>query len=94
MLFFVYLHLLCKEVLFLFVVKKVGATLCGRPQADTIRPYKCNKVVFEASRLTVKILSTSVSFAGGQNLETAEAECRICFGDTKAAEASKRNYIA
>ena len=54
---------------------------------------KCPKVVLEASRLTVKILSTSVSFAGGQNLETAEAECRICFGDTKAAEASKRNYI-
>ena len=33
--------------------------------------------------LTDKILSTSVSFAGGQNLETAEAKCRICFGGTK-----------
>ena len=56
--------------------------------------HHSTKVVLEASRLTVKILSTSFSFAGGQNLETAEAECRICFGDTKAAEALKRNYIA
>ncbi len=59
-----------------------------------ICPYNRTKVVLEASRLTVKILSTSFSSAGGQNLETAEAECRICFGDTKAAEALKRNYIA
>ena len=46
----------------------VGATI-GRPRADNIRPYNCSKVVLEASRLTVKILSTSFSFAGGQNLE-------------------------
>ena len=33
--------------------------------------------------LTDKILSTSFSFAGGQNLETTEAKSRICFGATK-----------
>ena len=41
--------------------------------------------------LTGKILSTSVSFAGGQNLEITETRVLNYFGDTKAEYFSKQN---
>ncbi len=55
---------------------------------------RTNVWVLKNITLTDKILPTSFSFAGGQNLETAEAGCRICFGGTKEKNFSKQNPLS
>jgi len=48
-------------------------------------------LVFETTKLTDKILSASVSFAGGQNLEMTVISSSIHFVVTKARKLKKQN---